>query len=45
MTLEVHEFIRSAAGGLHVLPEGFMRIRHYGFLANRRKIRSLRSAS
>lgn len=26
---------------LHVLPRGFMRIRHYGLLANRNKTRSL----
>ena len=33
MTLDAHEFIRRFL--LHVLPSGFMRIRHYGFLANR----------
>ena len=33
MTLEASEFIRRFL--LHVLPDGFMRIRHYGFLANR----------
>jgi len=33
MTLEAHEFIRRFL--LHVLPSGFQRIRHYGFLANR----------
>jgi hypothetical protein len=33
MTLETTEFIRRFL--LHVLPKGFMRIRHYGFLANR----------
>ena len=32
MTLAAHEFIRRFL--LHVLPEGFQRIRHYGFLAN-----------
>ena len=26
---------------LHVLPDGFMRIRHFGFLANRSKKKSL----
>jgi hypothetical protein len=26
---------------LHVLPKGFMRVRHYGFLANRRRARRL----
>jgi len=31
MTLDVHEFIRRFL--LHVLPGGFQRIRHYGFLA------------
>src|SRR5437762_12696207 len=35
MTLDAHEFIRRFL--LHVLPEGFMRIRHFGFLANRLK--------
>jgi hypothetical protein len=33
MRLEVDEFIRRF--GLHVLPKGFVRIRHYGLLANR----------
>ena len=33
MTLEAQEFIRCFL--LHVLPEGFQRIRYYGFLANR----------
>jgi hypothetical protein len=32
MTLDVHEFIRRFL--LHVLPDGFRRIRHFGFLAN-----------
>ena len=32
MTLGAHEFIRRIL--LHVLPDGFQRIRHYGFLAN-----------
>jgi len=32
MTLEAQEFIRRFL--LHVLPDGFQRIRHYGFLAN-----------
>ena len=35
MVLEAHEFIRRFL--LHVLPQGFMRIRHFGFLANRSK--------
>ncbi len=33
MTLDAEEFIRRFL--LHVLPTGFMRIRYYGFLANR----------
>jgi hypothetical protein len=33
MTLEVKEFTRRFL--LHILPRGFVRIRHYGFLANR----------
>src|SRR5258705_6303201 len=33
MTLEAEEFIRRFL--LHVLPDGFQRIRYYGFLANR----------
>jgi hypothetical protein len=40
MTLDAVEFIRRFL--LHVLPSGFMHIRHYGFLANR--IRSERLA-
>jgi predicted Zn-ribbon and HTH transcriptional regulator len=32
MTLPTHEFIRRFL--IHVLPKGFHRIRHYGFLAN-----------
>jgi hypothetical protein len=32
MRLEAHEFIRRLLQ--HVLPDGFQRIRHYGFLAN-----------
>jgi hypothetical protein len=32
MTLEAEEFIRRFL--LHVLPDSFMRIRHYGFLGN-----------
>jgi hypothetical protein len=38
-TLEAVEFIRRFL--LHVLPKGFMRIRHYGFLANRCKRENL----
>jgi hypothetical protein len=33
MTLTAHEFLRRFL--LHVLPRGFVRIRHFGFLANR----------
>ena len=40
MTLDADEFIRRFL--LHVLPHGFMRLRHYGFLANRHKARALR---
>jgi hypothetical protein len=40
MRLDADEFIRRFL--LHVLPRGFMRIRHYGFLANRHKARALR---
>jgi Putative transposase/Transposase zinc-binding domain len=39
MALEGQEFIRRFL--LHVLPEGFVRIRHFGFLANRTKKHSL----
>ena len=35
MDLEAHEFIRRFL--LHVLPDGFMKIRYFGFLANRKK--------
>jgi hypothetical protein len=37
--LEAHEFIHRFL--LHVLPEGFMRVRHFGFLANRSKKHAL----
>jgi hypothetical protein len=40
MTLPAHEFIRRFL--LHVLPRGFVRIRYYGFLANRHRVRKLR---
>lgn len=39
MTLQGDEFLRRFL--LHVLPKGFMRLRHYGFLANRVRIKSL----
>jgi len=35
MTLDAEEFIRRFL--LHVLPNGFMRVRHFGFFANRSK--------
>lgn len=35
MSLEAHEFIRRFL--IHSLPDGFHRIRHYGFLANGRR--------
>lgn len=40
MTLRVEEFLRRFF--LHVLPRGFVRIRHFGFLANRKRKQSLR---
>jgi predicted Zn-ribbon and HTH transcriptional regulator len=39
MALGAQEFIRRFL--LHVLPDGFMRIRHFGFLANRSKKHAL----
>jgi hypothetical protein len=39
MTLAASEFIRRFL--LHVLPKGFMRIRHYGYLANRHRRQKL----
>ena len=39
MTLESNEFIRRFL--VHVLPDGFMRVRHFGFLANRSKKQNL----
>lgn len=35
MDIDAHEFIRRFL--LHVLPDGFMKIRYFGFLANRKK--------
>ena len=35
MTLDAHEFIRRFL--LHVIPKGFVRVRHFGLLANRSK--------
>ena len=42
LALEAHEFIRRFL--LHVLPTGFMRIRHYGLIANRTKAEKLAAA-
>jgi Putative transposase/Transposase zinc-binding domain len=39
MTLSMDEFLRRFL--LHLLPKGFVRIRHFGFLANRRRSRLL----
>lgn len=39
MTVPAAEFIRRFL--LHVLPDGFMRIRHYGYLANRHRRQKL----
>ena len=35
MTLDASEFIRRFL--LHVLPDGFVKIRHFGFLSNRHR--------
>ena len=35
MTLEVHEFLRRFL--IHVLPQGFTKLRYFGFLANRHR--------
>ena len=39
MSLPADEFIRRFL--LHVLPSGFVRIRHYGFLGNRTRVGKL----
>ncbi len=39
MTLPAKEFIRRF---LHVLPNGFVKVRHFGFLANRCRSYSVR---
>jgi hypothetical protein len=39
LALDTQEFIRRFL--LHVIPDGFMRIRHFGFLANRSKKQAL----
>ena len=40
MPLEGGEFLRRFL--LHILPKGFMRIRHYGYLANRVRVAQLK---
>lgn len=42
MTLSAVEFLRRFL--LHVLPSGFMRVRYYGFLANRHRAKKLQYA-
>jgi Putative transposase len=42
MRLHPHEFIRRFL--LHVLPKGFHRIRHYGFLASANRAESIATA-
>lgn len=42
MELSTHEFLRRFC--LHILPKGFPRIRHYGFLASRSKADKLKLA-
>jgi len=39
MQLSKQEFVRRFA--LHILPEGFVRIRHYGFLSSTAKVKRL----
>src|ERR1700756_5780967 len=39
LTLSLEEFLRRFL--LHILPQGFVRIRHFGFLANRRRATTL----
>lgn len=36
MVLEGHEFVRR--WGMHILPEGFVKVRHYGICSNRTKM-------
>jgi hypothetical protein len=43
MTLDAHEFIRRFL--LHVLPDGFHRIRHYGLFANTARAENVANAS
>ena len=42
MTLELTEFVRRFA--LHILPEKFVKIRHYGWLGNRNRTEKLEKA-
>ncbi len=42
MTLTAHEFIRRFL--IHVLPQGFHRIRHYGLFANGGRVRNIARA-
>jgi len=39
LTLSLDEFLRRFL--LHILPQGFVRIRHFGFLANRKRAKTL----
>jgi hypothetical protein len=39
MTLSVDEFLRRFF--LHILPQGLVRVHHFGFLANRRRAATL----
>jgi hypothetical protein len=39
LELDIHEFLRRFL--LHVVPDGFVRIRHFGLLANRRRASAL----
>ncbi|HEY5525693.1 MAG TPA: IS91 family transposase [Clostridium sp.] len=41
MTISSEEFIRRFL--IHILPSGFMKIRHYGFLGNRNKLTQLKT--
>jgi hypothetical protein len=41
MTLNANEFIRRFL--MHILPSGFTKIRHYGFLSNRGKQKKLKT--
>lgn len=40
MSISAEEFIRRFL--MHILPQGFMKIRHYGFLGNRNKLSKLK---